>query len=41
MSSSGYGHDPLTGNDKKGNNAMGTIPGVGVIHVGTGGKFGL
>jgi len=31
---------PLTGNDKVANNAKGTIPGVGVIHVDAGGKVG-
>ncbi|HKE62224.1 MAG TPA: hypothetical protein VKB33_07110, partial [Nitrospira sp.] len=31
---------PLTGNDKNVNNAKGTIPGVGVIHVDAGGKIG-
>jgi hypothetical protein len=30
--------DPLTWNDKTRNNAIGTILGVGVIHVDTGGK---
>jgi hypothetical protein len=31
---------PLTGNDKTVNNAKGTIPGVGVIHVDEGGRVG-
>lgn len=31
---------PLTGNDKNVNNAKGTIPGVGVIHVDADGKIG-
>ncbi len=34
------GPAPLTGNDKSVNNAKGTIPGVGVIHVDAGGKIG-
>jgi hypothetical protein len=34
------GPNPLTGNDKTVNNAKGTIPGVGVIHVDAGGKVG-
>ena len=34
------GPNPLTGNDKTANNAKGTIPGVGVIHVDGGGKVG-
>lgn len=34
------GPTPLTGNDKTVNNAKGTIPGVGVIHVDTAGKVG-
>jgi hypothetical protein len=34
------GPTPLTGNDKNVNNAKGTIPGVGVIHVDGGGKVG-
>jgi len=34
------GPTPLTGNDKNVNNAKGTIPGVGVIHVDAGGKVG-
>ena len=34
------GPAPLTGNDKGVNNAQGTIPGVGVIHVDSGGKIG-
>ena len=34
------GPNPLTGNDKSVNNAVGTIPGVGVIHVDGGGKVG-
>ncbi|BFU94510.1 MAG: hypothetical protein NTNFB02_12320 [Nitrospira sp.] len=34
------GPTPLTGNDKTANNAKGTIPGVGVIHVDAGGKVG-
>ncbi len=34
------GPAPLTGNDKTVNNAKGTIPGVGVIHVDAGGKVG-
>jgi len=34
------GPNPLTGNDKNANNAKGTIPGVGVIHVDAGGKVG-
>jgi hypothetical protein len=34
------GPAPLTGNDKKVNNAKGTIPGLGVIHVDAGGKVG-
>ncbi|CAI4033928.1 hypothetical protein DNFV4_04370 [Nitrospira tepida] len=34
------GPNPLTGNDKTVNNAKGTIPGVGVIHVDGGGKVG-
>jgi hypothetical protein len=34
------GPSPLTGNDKNVNNAKGTIPGVGVIHVDAGGKVG-
>lgn len=34
------GPTPLTGNDKNVNNAKGTIPGVGVIHVDAGGKIG-
>jgi hypothetical protein len=34
------GPSPLTGNDKSVNNAKGTIPGVGVIHVDSGGKVG-
>jgi hypothetical protein len=34
------GATPLTGNDKAVNNAKGTIPGVGVIHVDAGGKVG-
>jgi hypothetical protein len=34
------GPNPLTGNDKTINNAKGTIPGVGVIHVDAGGKVG-
>ncbi len=34
------GPNPLTGNDKNVNNAKGTLPGVGVIHVDAGGKVG-
>ena len=34
------GPTPLTGNDKSVNNAKGTIPGIGVVHVDTGGKVG-
>ena len=34
------GPAPLTGNDKGVNNAKGTVPGVGVIHVDSGGKIG-
>mgnify|MGYP001594603629 FL=1 len=34
------GPNPLTGNDKVANNAKGTIPGVGVLHVDAGGKVG-
>ncbi len=34
------GSSPLTGNDKDAHNAMGTIPGVGVIHVDEGGRVG-
>ena len=34
------GPNPLTGNDKSVNNAKGTIPGVGVVHVDSGGKVG-
>jgi hypothetical protein len=34
------GSSPLTGNDKDAHNAMGTIPGVGVIHVEEGGRVG-
>jgi hypothetical protein len=34
------GPAPLTGNDKTVNNAKGTIPGVGVIHVDADGKVG-
>ena len=34
------GPSPLTGNDKSVNNAKGTIPGVGVIHVDADGKVG-
>lgn len=34
------GPSPLTGNDKNVNNAKGTLPGVGVIHVDGGGKVG-
>lgn len=34
------GPTPLTGNDKTVQNAKGTIPGVGVIHVDAGGKVG-
>jgi hypothetical protein len=34
------GPTPLTGNDKNVNNAKGTVPGVGVIHVDAGGKVG-
>ena len=34
------GPSPLTGNDKNVNNAKGTVPGVGVIHVDGGGKVG-
>ena len=34
------GPAPLTGNDKGVNNAKGTIPGVGVIHVDAGGQIG-
>jgi hypothetical protein len=34
------GPSPLTGNDKDAHNAMGTIPGVGVIHVEEGGRVG-
>jgi hypothetical protein len=34
------GPTPLTGNDKTVNNAKGTIPGVGVVHVDVGGKVG-
>jgi hypothetical protein len=34
------GPNPLTGNDKNVNNAKGTIPGVGVIHVDADGKVG-
>lgn len=34
------GSSPLTGNDKTVNNAKGTIPGVGVIHVDAGGRVG-
>lgn len=34
------GPAPLTGNDKTVNNAKGTVPGVGVIHVDAGGKIG-
>ncbi|HJT19608.1 MAG TPA: hypothetical protein VJ746_04005 [Nitrospira sp.] len=34
------GAAPLTGNDKNVNNAKGTIPGVGVVHVDAGGRVG-
>ncbi len=34
------GPAPLSGNDKVANNAKGTIPGVGVVHVDAGGKVG-
>ena len=34
------GPTPLTGNDKGVNNAKGTVPGIGVIHVDAGGKVG-
>lgn len=34
------GPAPLTGNDKTVNNAKGTLPGVGIIHVDAGGKVG-
>ena len=34
------GPNPLTGNDKTVNNAKGTIPGVGVVHVDADGKVG-
>lgn len=34
------GAAPLSGNDKVANNAKGTIPGVGVVHVDGGGKVG-
>jgi len=34
------GPTPLTGNDKSVNNAKGTIPGIGVVHVDAGGKIG-
>ncbi len=34
------GPSPLTGNDKDAHNAMGTIPGVGVIHVDEDGRVG-
>jgi hypothetical protein len=34
------GSSPLTGNDKDAHNAMGTIPGVGVIHVDEDGRVG-
>ena len=34
------GPAPLTGNDKSVNNAKGTVPGVGVIHVDAAGKIG-
>jgi hypothetical protein len=34
------GPNPLTGNDKTVNNAKGTVPGVGVIHVDADGKIG-
>ncbi len=34
------GPNPLTGNDKGVQNAKGTVPGVGVIHVDAGGKVG-
>ena len=34
------GPTPLTGNDKNVNNAKGTIPGIGVIHVDADGKVG-
>jgi hypothetical protein len=34
------GPSPLTGNDKDAHNAMGMIPGVGVIHVDEGGRVG-
>jgi hypothetical protein len=34
------GPNPLTGNDKTVNNAKGTIPGVGVIHVDSAGRVG-
>jgi hypothetical protein len=34
------GPAPLTGNDKTVNNAKGTIPGVGVVHVDAGGRVG-
>lgn len=34
------GPNPLTGNDKSVDNAKGTIPGVGVIHIDEGGKVG-
>lgn len=34
------GPNPLTGNDKTVNNAKGTIPGVGVVHVDAGGRVG-
>jgi hypothetical protein len=34
------GPSPLTGNDKSVDNAKGTIPGVGVVHVDAGGKVG-
>jgi hypothetical protein len=34
------GPTPLTGNDKTVNNAKGTIPGIGVVHVDGGGRIG-
>lgn len=34
------GPTPLTGNDKTVNNAKGTLPGIGVVHVDAGGKVG-
>ncbi len=34
------GPAPLTGNDKTVNNAKGTLPGVGIVHVDAGGKVG-